>query len=130
MSGRINESHVGWWCPLDRAPTFDELAADGCHTCEKCVPVFTPLAVPEESTETRADMEEHAEVVKASYPRGDDIYAPSDSEHTHKRTGSSNSAGSSDWRIGCDVVNGFGTGIDDDVTEADAVLWVVEGRLP
>lgn len=130
---RINDSHIGWY-EVESGQDYDVecILTSSVDVCIKhgLIPAFVPLATPIESTETRADMEACAEVVKASYSRGDDIYAPGDSEHTHKRTGSSNSAGSSDWRIGRDVVNGYGTEVADDVTEADAVLWVVEGKLP
>lgn len=127
---RINDTHIGWWCPLHGYGSGD-CCAHGA------APVFAPLATPIESTETREDMERHAEVVVAVHETavrhcpaddqgpdgvadGDGYMAKRWSFLTYDREGVAEYDMRSP-RHGRGRVSG---------NEADAVLYVVEGKLP
>lgn len=124
---------IGWWCL--NGPNEGQ----GCLSwpiCADCIPVYAVIPEGErEEGETRAEMEASAEVVATRGPlmtsgmggltlQFDYLVTARDGANRGKRLAANTVGDVSEW--GCHTEIHWAGDVP---TEADAVLWVVEGWL-
>ncbi len=126
-----------WRDPVDGEVV--RVVDDKHASINRVIPHVRALEAPEVSTETRADMEACAEVVVAVDERKAVRLCPANNQGSDIASGEQNGYGAVRWALMAGpepwlwvqtVNGGREVEVEGGETEADAVLWAVEGTLP